>query len=88
MLSVLKTEDVVQLALRHTLTIDALSLQVKLPPNGVPLPQPKSVSHTAHGCHTVDVTAVTSVWTVNLLRGLCQVQPKCINISAEPVISM
>lgn len=71
--SVVETEELVQLALRYTLTIDALSLQLKLPPNGFPLPQPKSVSHVASGVQTVDITAVTSIWAVNLLRGLCQV---------------
>ena len=72
-----------QLALRYTLTADALSLQLKLPPNGMPLPQPKSVQHVAFGCHTVDIVALTSVWAVNLLRGLCQVVQACL-ISVSP----
>ena len=62
-----------QLALRHTLTADSLSLQMRLPPAMAPPPPAKSAAHVACANWVVEAVAVTSVWAVNVLRSLCQV---------------
>lgn len=83
--AVLQTPALVEHALRQTLAADALSLQLKLPPPGVP-PSPAQTSpDLACGTAVVDVLAVTSVWVVKVLRMLCAVRhiicPLCSRLS-------
>eukprot|EP00775_Hariotina_reticulata_P011312 gene11312-11462_t len=52
---------------------DALSLQFRLPPPGVPLPLPRASQDTLGGCPRVDVLLLTSVWAVAVLRQLAQI---------------
>ena len=61
-----------QHAVRQTLVADALTLQLKLPPAGVPAPVARSSPTVAGGAPVVDVLAVTSVWAVHILRSLSQ----------------
>jgi hypothetical protein len=72
--AVLKTPALVEHALRQTLAADALSLQFKLPPPGLPVPVAQSSDDIAGGTPVVDALAVTSVWVVQLLRMLCSVR--------------
>ncbi len=71
--AVLREQAIVQHALRQTLVADALTLQLKLPPAGVPAPVSRSSPTVAGGAPVVDVLAVTSVWAVHILRSLSQV---------------
>ena len=61
-------------ALRQTLVADAVSLQFRLPPPGVPAPVPRRSSAIAGGTPVVDTLVITSVWAVHLLRSLSQVR--------------
>ena len=70
----LREQAIVQHALRQTLVADALTLQLKLPPAGVPAPVARSSPTVAGGAPVVDVLAVTSVWAVHILRSLSQVR--------------
>ena len=72
--AVLQRPALVEHALRQTLAADALSLQFKLPPPGVPLPAAQTYQDVASGALVVDALAVTSVWVVHLLRTLCSVR--------------
>ncbi len=72
--AVLREQAIVQHALRQTLVADALTLQLKLPPAGVPAPVSRSSPTVAGGAPVVDVLAVTSVWAVHILRSLSQVR--------------
>ncbi|KAL3143576.1 hypothetical protein ABBQ38_002373 [Trebouxia sp. C0009 RCD-2024] len=69
--AVLQKPALVEHALRQTLAADALSLQLKLPPAGVPLPMAQTSPDLAGGTAVVDIVAVTSVWVVQVLRALC-----------------
>jgi hypothetical protein len=62
--------------LRQTLTADAQALQLKLPPPGTPLPPIQSSRAIACNAPLVEALAVTSVWTINLLRSLAR-DPGC-----------
>jgi hypothetical protein len=53
---------------------DALSLQFRLPPPGVPPPLPRSSQDVLGGCPVVDSLLLTSVWAVAALRQLAQVR--------------
>jgi hypothetical protein len=70
---VLRELAIVQHAVRQTLVADALTLQLKLPPAGVPAPVARSSPTVAGGAPVIDVLAVTSVWAVHILRSLSQV---------------
>ena len=72
--AVLQKPALIEHALRQTLAADALSLQFKLPPPGVPLPAAQSFQDVASGALVVDALAVTSIWVVHLLRILCLVR--------------
>lgn len=72
--AVLQKPALVEHALRQTLAADALSLQLKLPPAGVPLPMAQTSPDLAGGTAVVDIVAVTSVWVVQVLRALCMVR--------------
>lgn len=72
--AVLREQAIVQHALRKTLVVDALTLQMKLPPPGVPAPVARASPTVAGGTPVVEVTAVTSVWVVHILRHLAQVR--------------
>ena len=63
-----------QHALRQTLVADALTLQMKLPPPGVPAPVARASPTVAGGTPVVGVLAVTSVWAVHILRHLARVR--------------
>lgn len=52
---------------------DALSLQFRLPPPGVPLPLPRASQDVLGGCPVVDTLLLTSVWAVAVLRQMAQV---------------
>jgi hypothetical protein len=52
---------------------DALSLQFRLPPPGVPPPLPRASQEVLGGCPVVDALLLTSVWAVAVLRQLAQV---------------
>lgn len=69
---VLKDPSIVEYGLRQTLTADAQALQVKLPPVGAPLPPIRTNANVAGGAPSVEIMAVTSVWTVQLLKKMCQ----------------
>lgn len=73
MVAVLQNPALVAHALRQTLAADALSLQLKLPPAGVPAPLAHTSPDLAGGTAVVDTVAVTSVWVVQVLRALCMV---------------
>ena len=60
-------------ALRQTLVADAVSLQFRLPPPGVPAPGARRSTAIAGGAPVVDALVITSVWAVHLLRTLSQV---------------
>ena len=60
-------------ALRQTLVADAVSLQFRLPPPGVPPPVSRRSPAIAHNTPVVDTLVITSVWAVHLLRTLSQV---------------
>lgn len=70
--SVLSNQQLVEHALRQTLVADALSLQFRLPPPGVPLPLPRASQDVLGGCPCVDTLLLTSVWAVGVLRQLAQ----------------
>lgn len=72
--AVLREQAIVQHALRKTLVADALTLQMKLPPPGVPAPVARASPTVAGGTQVVDVVALTSVWVVHILRHLAQVR--------------
>ena len=55
------------------MTADAQTLQFKLPPAGVPLPPTHVSPGVASGAPVVEGLAVTSLWTVQLLKLLSQV---------------
>jgi hypothetical protein len=61
---------------------DALSLQFRLPPPGVPPPLPRASQDVLGGCPVVDALLLTSVWAVAALRQLAQVRQ-----AADPVIA-
>lgn len=52
---------------------DALSLQFRLPPPGVPPPLPRASQDVLGGCPAVDALLLTSVWAVAALRQLAKV---------------
>jgi len=59
----------------HALQVaDALSLQFRLPPPGVPPPLPRASQDVLGGCPCVDALLLTSVWAVAALRQLAQVR--------------
>lgn len=66
-------QALVQHALRQAMTADAQTLQFKLPPAGVPLPPTHVSPGVASGAPVVEGLAVTSLWTVQLLKLLSQV---------------
>ncbi|CAK0786305.1 hypothetical protein CVIRNUC_009518 [Coccomyxa viridis] len=70
--NVLEKDSLVEYALRQTLVADAVSLQFRLPPPGVPAPVPRRSSAIAGGTPVVDTLVITSVWAVHLLRSLSQ----------------
>lgn len=70
----LKDQRLVQHALRMTLVSDSQSLQFRLPPPGVGVAQPRSSAAIAGGTPVVDALVLSSVWVVQVLRGLCQVR--------------
>ena len=72
--AVLDNPALVEHALRQTLAADALSLQFKLPPPGLPVPAAQSSDDIAAGTPLVDALAVTSVWVAQILRMLCSVR--------------
>ena len=72
--AVLEKDSLVEYALRQTLVADAVSLQFRLPPPGVPAPVPRRSSAIAGGTPVVDTLVITSVWAVHLLRSLSQVR--------------
>ena len=72
--AVLKVPSLVEYALRQTLVADAMSLQFKLPPAGVPWPAAHASPEVAWGAPVVHTLVVTSVWVIQLLRSLCQVE--------------
>ena len=80
----LKNPSLVEHALRQTLAADALSLQFKLPPPGLPVPVAQIFEDIAGGTPVVDALAVTSVWVVQILRMLCLVR-QATSFDAEPV---
>jgi hypothetical protein len=53
---------------------DALSLQFRLPPPGVPPPLPRASPEVLGGCPAVVALLLTSVWAVAALRQLAQVR--------------
>ncbi|CAL8464121.1 g3656 [Coccomyxa elongata] len=67
---VLGHDSLVEYALRQTLVADALSLQFRLPPQGIPAPTARKSAAIANGADVVDALVVTSVWAVHLLRTL------------------
>ena len=82
--AVLREQAIVQHALRQTLVADALTLQLKLPPAGIPAPVARSSPTVAGGAPVVDVLAVTSVWAVHILRSLSQVCPALMPAPTDP----
>ena len=72
--AVLQQPALVEHALRQTLAADALSLQFKLPPPGVPTPPDQTSPVLARVTAVVDAVVVTSVWVVQVLRALCRVR--------------
>ncbi len=72
-LTVLGHDSLVEYALRQTLVADALSLQFRLPPAGIPAPVARRSAAIANNTAVVDALVVTSVWAVHLLRTLSQV---------------
>eukprot|EP00878_Enallax_costatus_P013328 GHUV01013934.1.p1 GENE.GHUV01013934.1~~GHUV01013934.1.p1 ORF type:complete len:645 (+),score=183.34 GHUV01013934.1:126-2060(+) len=80
--SVLASHQLVEHALRQTLVADALSLQFRLPPPGVPLPLPRASQDVLGGCPVVDALLLTSVWAVAVLRQLAQ------NLSYRGLVSL
>ena len=66
-------DSLVEYALRQTLVADAVSLQFRLPPPGVPPPVARRSPAIAHNAPVVDTLVITSVWAVHLLRTLSQV---------------
>lgn len=71
--AVLGEDSLVEYALRQTLVADAVSLQFRLPPPGVPPPVSRRSPAIAHNTPVVDTLVITSVWAVHLLRTLSQV---------------
>lgn len=71
----LGNDSLVEYALRQTLVADSLSLQFRLPPQGIPAPTARRSAAIANGTAVVDALVVTSVWAVHLLRTLSQVPP-------------
>ena len=69
----LEKDSLVEYALRQTLVADAVSLQFRLPPPGVPAPGARRSNAIAGGAPVVDALVITSVWAVHLLRTLSQV---------------
>ncbi|GAX77467.1 hypothetical protein CEUSTIGMA_g4911.t1 [Chlamydomonas eustigma] len=69
---VIKEQQLVQHALRMTLVSDSQSLQFRLPPPGMPIPAPRTSVAIAGSTPVVDALVLTSVWAVQVLRGLCQ----------------
>lgn len=73
-----------QHALRQAMAADAQTLQFKLPPAGVPLPPTHMSPGVAHGAPVVEALAVTSLWTVQLLKLLAQVgRPLGVGLRAQ-----
>eukprot|EP00210_Caulerpa_lentillifera_P002749 g2628.t1 len=70
--SVLTNQHLVQHALRQTLTVDSLCLQFRLPSPSLPATVARSSAFVAGGTPVVDALIHTSVWTVQVLRGLAQ----------------
>jgi len=71
--AVLAEQALVEHALRHTLVADALALQIKLPPEGVPAPVARASAAVAGGAPVVETLASSSLWAVSLLKALSQV---------------
>ena len=55
------------------MTADALTLQLKLPPPGVPLPPTHISEAVAEGAPVVENLAVTSLWCMHVLKLLAMV---------------
>lgn len=70
-------QALVQHAVRLAMAADAQTLQFKLPPPGVPLPPTHMSPGVASGAPVVEALAVTSLWTVQLLKLLAQVSGWC-----------
>lgn len=70
--SVLANHHLVQHALRQTLTVDSLCLQFRLPSPSLPATVARSSAFVAGGTPVVDALIHTSVWAVQVLRGLAQ----------------
>ncbi|KAG1655243.1 hypothetical protein FOA52_007975 [Chlamydomonas sp. UWO 241] len=69
---VLKDTKLVEHSLRMTLVSDSQSLQFRLPPPGVSVPPPRVSAAIAGGTPVVDTLVLSSVWAVQVLRGLCE----------------
>lgn len=76
---VLQDAALVEHAVRQTLTADALTVQLKLPPAGTLMPSMRSAPSVAAGAPLVENLGMTSVWVVHLLKSLCKVwrRPFC-----------
>ncbi len=79
--AVLGEDSLVEYALRQTLVADAVSLQFRLPPPGVPPPVSRRSPAIAHNTPVVDTLVITSVWAVHLLRTLSQVIALCYDVA-------
>ncbi|WPT16549.1 AT-rich interactive domain-containing protein 4 [Picochlorum sp. SENEW3] len=69
---IMKRDDILEYALRDTLTAEAHSIQLKLPPLGAPLPPYHSSQTVASGAPVVEVLASTSSWVVYLMKRICE----------------
>lgn len=83
-------EEHTRLTMWHVLLLllqvaDALSLQFRLPPPGVPPPLPRSSQDVLGGCPVVDSLLLTSVWAVAALRQLAQVSFSSSRNSEHPL---
>ena len=85
--AVLGEDSLVEYALRQTLVADAVSLQFRLPPPGVPPPVSRRSPAIAHNTPVVDTLVITSVWAVHLLRTLSQVIALCYGRCVSPEIA-
>ena len=70
--NIVNEKDVLQHVVQQTIAADAQAMQMKLPPPGVPLPTVRNSNAIGHHAPLVEVLAVTSVWTVSLLRSMAK----------------